>query len=290
VPSGHPASLLGAELMQPSCPWSSLAPSTSRFCEDAVCGIIREPANTWSNIGFLVAGIAMLRLGPSAPRLVKRFAFVCFFMGIGSAAFHATGTYVGGLLDTAGMQGVAAFMIAANARRLFPCPDVLRAVRRDATTFWTVAIAGTLLAYVFEPQARMLFALEVSAAGVMEICIVRRTRFRPAHRWLAASWVSFMAAYALWWLDLHRIGCDPNAHVLNGHVGWHLLMAGSLFCFQHFHVALGAGRRSPVRGPAAQASPARESSTSAPTLSVRASSVAMTAHAQCASSGPTRSE
>jgi hypothetical protein len=226
--------------MQPSCPWSSFAPATSRFCEDAICGIIREPANTWSNVGFLLAAAAMVRFGTRAPRLIRRFAFVCVFMGVGSAAFHATSTYLGGILDTAGMQAVAAFMIAANARRLFPVAGAPHAAHRDAMTFWAVAIAGTLVATAFEQQARTLFALEVSAAGVMEILIVRRSRLESAHRWLAASWGAFVAAYAFWWLDLHRIGCDSSAHVVNGHAAWHLLMAASLFCFQTFHVRLRA--------------------------------------------------
>lgn len=227
--------------MQPSCPWSSFAPATSRFCEDALCGWIREPANTWSNVGFIVAAAAMLRLGPSATSLVRRFAFVCIFMGVGSAIFHATGSHAGGLLDDAGMQAVAALMLAANARRLFPCADAQRAVRRDALSFWSAAIAGTLLATAFEEHARSLFAVEVTAAGIMEIVIVSRTRLQPAHRWLALSWVSFIAALALWFVDLHRIGCKPSAHVWNGHAGWHLLMAASLFCFQRFHVELAAG-------------------------------------------------
>jgi hypothetical protein len=225
--------------MQPSCPWSSFAPATSRFCEDAVCGVIREPANTWSNIGFLLAAVAMLWLAPTAPRVIRRFAFVCVFMGIGSALFHATGTRAGGLLDSAAMQGVAAFMLAANARRLFPPATERQTTRRDARCFWITVSVGTLLATVFEEHARTLFAIEVTIAGLMELAIVARTRLQPAHRWLALSWVTFGAAYFMWFADLHRIGCNASAHVLNGHAAWHLLMAASLFCFQRFHVLLG---------------------------------------------------
>ncbi len=77
--------------MPPTCPWDSFAPATSRFCEDAVCGWIREPANTWSNVGFIVAGIAALvgsRHG--APRLARRFGLVCIFLGVGSASAIST--------------------------------------------------------------------------------------------------------------------------------------------------------------------------------------------------------
>src|SRR5580765_7045142 len=131
--------------MQPACPWSSFAQTTSSFCEEAVCGVIREPANTWSNVGFFVVGLAMLRLWPTAPRLIRRFGFVCIFLGVGSALFHATRTYLGGLLDVAGMQAAAAFMIAACARRLFRNADPREAERQDARTFWSIAIVGTVL-------------------------------------------------------------------------------------------------------------------------------------------------
>lgn len=246
-PHAHaPAPAPGLLAMPPACPWSTFAPAASRFCEDAVCGWIREPANTWSNAGFLVAGIAALagsRHG--APRLVRRFGLVCLFLGVGSAAFHATRTYFGGLLDTAGMQAAAAFMLAANARRLFPAVaapgDDARAAaieRRDRRTFWSLAALGTVLAITFASYERDLYALEMIVAGVMEVVIVRRARVQRAHRWLAWSWATFLPGYALWWLDLHRVACNPGAHVINGHAAWHLLMAASLYFVQRFHAEL----------------------------------------------------
>ena len=228
--------------MPPTCPWSSFAPAASRFCEDAVCGWVREPANTWSNIGFLVAGVAAL-VGNArgAPRVVRRFGFVCIFLGLGSAAFHATRTYLGGALDSAGMQAAAAVMVAANARRLFPAPDARASERRDRRTFWSLAALGVVLALAFESFERTLYALEMTAAGVMELVIVAqsRPRLRRAHRWLAWSWATFIPAYAFWWTDLHRVGCNSAAHVVNGHAAWHLLMAASLYCVARFHAELG---------------------------------------------------
>lgn len=227
--------------MPPLCPWSSFAPAASRFCEDAVCSWIREPANTWSNAGFLVAGLAALLGSPrGAPRLVRRFGLVCIFLGLGSAAFHATRTYFGGLLDSAGMQAAAAFMLAANARRLFPARDAAASERRDTRTFWSLAALGILLVIAFESFERALYAVEMAIAGVMEIVIVvkARGRLHRAHRWLAWSWATFVPAYACWWADVHGVACDPRAHVVNGHAAWHLLMAASLYCVQRFHAEL----------------------------------------------------
>ena len=88
------------------CPWSSLTPATSRFCEDALCGIVREPAN-------------------------ERFGLVCTFLGVGSAIFHATGSCVGGMLDSAGMQAAARLQVAAagnQRRKRVPRPSAVSSV------------------------------------------------------------------------------------------------------------------------------------------------------------------
>jgi hypothetical protein len=207
--------------MPPTCPWSTFAPAASRFCEDAVCGWVREPANTWSNVGFLAAGIiALVGSRRGAPRLVRRFGLVSLFLGVGSAAFHATRTYFGGLLDTAGMQAAAAFMLAANARRLFPA-------------------AATPAGVAPRDDAR-------AAASDQKVCLPLRSLLQRAHRWLAWSWATFLLAYALWWLDLHRVACNPGHHVMNGHAAWHLLMPASLYFAQRFHAELWiAGQTAP---------------------------------------------
>ena len=235
------------------CPWSNLEPATSRFCEDALCGIVREPANTWSNIGFVVAGfmIAWHGRGEGQPRLIRRFGLVCIFLGVGSAIFHATGTWVGGMLDSAGMQAAAAFMLAANLRRLLPAVDPRDAERNDARAFWLLAAGGVAAMSLFEELSRVLFALEMALAGVLELIVVRRAHLQRAHRWLALSWATFLPAYAFWWLDLHRIACNASGHVMNGHAAWHLLMAASLFFVHRFHAELagpGPGFRSPRTG------------------------------------------
>jgi hypothetical protein len=138
------------------------------------------------------------------------------------------------------MQGVAAFMLAANARRLSPGDDAGARERRDTRMFWGLAALGIVLVIVFESFERSLFALEMTVAGVMEIVIVAKARghLHRAHRWLAWSWATFVAAYACWWADLHGVVCDSTAHLWNGHAAWHVLMAGSLYCVQRFHVEL----------------------------------------------------
>jgi hypothetical protein len=47
----------------PSCPWHAgadlLGAPNIKWCEAALCGWISEPANTWSNVLYLVIGLVV---------------------------------------------------------------------------------------------------------------------------------------------------------------------------------------------------------------------------------------
>ena len=39
-----------------ACSWHSLEFTAAAFCEESVCGWVRQPGNTVSNVGFLLVG------------------------------------------------------------------------------------------------------------------------------------------------------------------------------------------------------------------------------------------
>ena len=88
------------------------------FCEAARSGWLKQPANALSNLGFVVAGLAIgwragLPEGRLArPGLATAFAVVVVLLGPGSMAMHATQTAVGGHLDMTSMFLVASFAAA----------------------------------------------------------------------------------------------------------------------------------------------------------------------------------
>ena len=41
------------------CPWSGWTPPNVDWCEEELCGWIVNPADTWSNLAYIVFGIAM---------------------------------------------------------------------------------------------------------------------------------------------------------------------------------------------------------------------------------------
>jgi hypothetical protein len=78
----------------------------------------RQPANALSNLGFVVAGVAVGwraelpsgRLAP--PGLATTYALVVVLLGPGSMAMHATQTELGGRFDQLSMYLIACFALA----------------------------------------------------------------------------------------------------------------------------------------------------------------------------------
>src|SRR5262245_41198911 len=102
------------------CPWDGFAPAVQSFCEAPLCGWIVHPAETWSNVGFFVVGVLILRRarraggGPSS-----LLGPIAILTGVGSTLFHATGTFFGEAVDLSAMYLQSSLFIALGARRLW---------------------------------------------------------------------------------------------------------------------------------------------------------------------------
>ncbi|MGF1667764.1 MAG: ceramidase domain-containing protein [Acidimicrobiia bacterium] len=89
----------------------------SRWCERVSDGLMREPVNTLGNLGFVVAGVAMLMtltrdtdrhrdklnpfIGPTPVALL--YASAAIFLGPGSMLMHGTHTRFGAWMDNVSM-------------------------------------------------------------------------------------------------------------------------------------------------------------------------------------------
>ena len=107
-----------------------LGPDVDRgavFCELSD-GPLEQPVNTLSNLGFVVAGLAIAvragrpgGLGRSTmsrmPGLATAYACLVVLLGPGSMAMHATESALGGHLDMLSMYRVAAFAASYAAMR-----------------------------------------------------------------------------------------------------------------------------------------------------------------------------
>ena len=208
------------------CPWEGLAHVPSAFCEEPLCSWVKEPANTWSNVGFLIVGLLILTCARSQRALhLRGLGWICIATAVGSAFYHASESAIGQVLDHAGMYLGGAYMLGVNVRRLFRW-------RRVAVhlLFWTTF--GTLLfAMIRFPKAgNALYAGQTAICCVgLELALYFRYGRVTRYRWLAGYWGTFLMGYAIWMLDYRHVLCNPTNHLFNGHAAWHLLDAAAMF-------------------------------------------------------------
>jgi hypothetical protein len=211
----------------------------SDFCEAFREGAIKQPANTWSNLGFVAAGLWVTRrLGSDLadPTLQRNligqsrglsilYAALVVFLGPGSMAMHGSGTAWGGRTDVLSMLLFIAFPVAYGAVRVFggragACAWLYAAL---ALGLGIPVVTGSL------PFAGSdLYVVLIPLFAGLELWLhFRGTGGTRDLRWLGAAGVSFLTALVIW--RLSHTGaplCDPDS-LVQGHAIWHLLCAVS---------------------------------------------------------------
>ncbi|MFC7724779.1 ceramidase domain-containing protein [Nocardioides sp. GCM10028917] len=216
-----------------------LGPDVGRganFCERAYDGAIAQPANTLSNLGFVVAGLLVARhaqrRAPAPPgvehvmstTVATFYACVVVLLGPGSAAMHATQSAWGGHLDMLSMYLVAGFAAAWAW---------VRWTRRGTASFvkaYVVCVAACELVGLWpDPvpvvhySGNLAFGVLLVAAVVLETALWRRGETSRVFRHGVVALASMLVAFTIWLLS-NAGWCDPDSW-LQGHAAWHLLCA-----------------------------------------------------------------
>jgi hypothetical protein len=212
------------------CPWSDWSPATIAFCEERLCSFVVEPANTWSNIGYLLIGIYLLRISSRQNRLWTIGITSCL-VGIGSSLFHCTATFAGEFIDVSAMYFISAQMIVFN---------LYRWRRLTLATAWTVylflVIGSSAALLTWRPMGIAIFVGHIVALGVLELSLIYFEKGQGYQRKDLRRIIFFFAiAFFAWVLDRRKILCDPHNHFFNGHAAWHLLNSFCLYYFWAYH-------------------------------------------------------
>lgn len=204
------------------------------FCEATRPGWIKQPINTWSNLGFTVAALAIaVRLDTTSVRPDVRaplffFAVVVASLGPASAAMHATESVVGGHLDLLSMYLLASFGSAYAMVRsgrlgvggggwLFVALVVLCEV---------VGALPVTVPVMMHP-GNAIFAVLLISIIALEAGLVRRGAAEV--RWGLASVGTLLVAFVIW--NVAKDGsalCHPYS-ILQGHGAWHVLDAAAAY-------------------------------------------------------------
>lgn len=217
-------------------------------CESLLSGSnkIRQPVNTWSDLGFVASGLLILfavgadRLNGTVAQNPMQtatfysivYGFLVIFLGPGSMYYHASMKKWGGWLDNMSMVFWTFFLLVYVLARGLHFDDGVAAV------IWlaAVALAGAIIWFV-EGSGKFIFGGAVAVWGVLEIVllIVQATggSLMGLHRtewgWLLGAAISFGVAVVIWTRSNDgKPWCFPDSWA-QGHAAWHLLSALSTF-------------------------------------------------------------
>jgi hypothetical protein len=209
----------------------------AEFCE-AAAGRVRQPVNTLSNLGFVVAGLAIAREAWRLPVVGTAYACLVVLLGPASMAMHATESSLGGRLDVLSMYLVASFAVAYAAMRVFRRGPGFMAVVFAAALAGCelVEVAGGGLPVVMH-AGNLAFGALLLTALVLERRLLRRGDSTLDRRWILAAAGTLLLAFAVW--NTAKDGsalCWPGS-VYQGHGVWHLLGAVSAYCLFRFYAS-----------------------------------------------------
>jgi hypothetical protein len=230
------------------------------YCENYTRpGPIKQPANTWSNLGFVAAGLLVLgqtrrlrrpaRVNPmTAPGFYATlYGALVVFLGPASMFFHASLRAWGGWIDLVSMMLYSSFLLTYDLVR------IRGASRRVFVAIYLPLVLAQGLADALVPKSgQLLFGAGIAGVLVLEGLILSGHvpgLARQGWPWFVIALGLFAAAYGGIWLWSNTAGplCDPDS-VLQGHALWHLLCAASTLClYQYLRTEQRTG---PAAGPA----------------------------------------
>lgn len=230
------------QILEVCSPYSqNLGTPTIKFAEDNVCGYIAQPANTWSNLAYLVIALMIASELKKAKNKTVLWGFVPVyaFMGVTSAFYHASATFVGQFFDFGSIYLFAAFILflALDRLKIFETKKLLW-VLSGVTLLMFVLLwfLPVLRIYLFAGQIVVFLWVELGLTKSEKLKVKNEesSNYKFVNLYLALG--IFFLAWGFWWLDELYIWKDPaTMHFVNGHTLWHVLTAVSLYFVYRFY-------------------------------------------------------
>ena len=220
-----------AQTFGPGCPWYDMnqqwGDANVKWCEERVCTWFNEPANTWSNLGYIIfAGFILMQgmklTDPLQKNTARIYGVALFICGAFSFWYHASNNYLTQILDFVGMFIWADFLIVSNLRRLGSITQ-----KQFVPVYVGLVLLCTALVPVFR-AVHVPYQLIVVFLGLViamtEVMATQKNKGAPLpHLWFYLGLATIVLAECFSLLDLKRVLCMPQNHIIQGHAIWHVI-------------------------------------------------------------------
>lgn len=223
----------------PSCPWYPITESQGapniKWCEETLCQWISEPANTWSNLGYMIVAviITIIAFRNRHNFQLKQFGPIIFFMGAMSFFYHQSNFYGSQILDFVGMFFFVGWAMGMNFIRLG---------KMEANKLIPFNI---IVAVIFTIAMHIMYLTGVKFQGIVLISgfIILATEIKAQKKvktglgWFIAAIATLIVAFGFSISDGQRLWCNPTHHgwFAQGHAVWHWTASIAMFfIYKHY--------------------------------------------------------
>lgn len=204
------------------CPWNSNSPF--KHCEEELCAWIVQPGNTWTNIGYLVVAYLVFQDKNLENRQTKNlFVVTSTLLFFCSTLFHATGTVWGQILDMYTMLAFSMLFLTSALERYYDLKP------GQTNRLFYAGLGISLLYPVVLPSGKPVFGSEILMACIFEFLLFRKKGRHLEMRNFSYALGTFGVALLCLFLDINKIVCYPQNHILPLHGVWHFLAAAAIY-------------------------------------------------------------
>ncbi len=221
------------------CPWYDVTEKVGapniKWCEETLCQWISEPANTWSNLGYMIVAVIVMyqSFKNNHDTKLKQFGPIIFFMGAMSFFYHQSNFYLSQVLDFVGMFFFVGWCKGMNLIRLKKLNE--KNLLKFNLVVATILCVILHLMYV----SGIKFQLLVLFSGIIIVIteILSQRQKRVGFMWFISTLILLIIAFSFSVIDHKRIWCDPSQHgwLSQGHAIWHWVAALAMYTiYQHY--------------------------------------------------------
>ncbi len=223
------------------CPWYDMeqqfGPANVKWCEERVCALINEPANTWSNLFFILVGLFLIYRGyKSQTSSMKKFNILfgttVTIMGSFSFIYHATNNYFTQILDFVGMYFYVYFLLCISLYHF----KMMKARNAFYAFFCFVIVSIALIPasrYIHFPYHAIVGFAAVALTMLQVRGWLTDKNYPKKDLLICLGFFALGAGFS--YSDVSRLFCDPSNHFVQGHAIWHLCSAlGTWFSYLVF--------------------------------------------------------